>query len=199
MPEYFAALTIILLLGMVLTRAFLMKRPGIEALKFGNIDKKDFLIPPFALLYFYIVFAQAFRVPAVSRQEFFRSEFTPWIGVAFCTAGLGLLLWSLISFGRSFRVGIDTERPSRLVTSGIFGLSRNPIYVAFASVLLGQFLIFSELDIIGLHGCGDMAVPSSGKTRRRISEETLWRGIHGLLQAGTTLFVNVTCRRADVS
>jgi hypothetical protein len=40
MPEYFAALTIILLLGMVLTRAFLMKQQGIQALKFGNIDKK---------------------------------------------------------------------------------------------------------------------------------------------------------------
>ena len=142
MPEYLAALTIILLVGMVLTRAFLMKRQGIKALKFGNIDKKDFLIPPFALFYFYIVFAEAFHLPAVSRQEFFRLEFTPWIGVAFCTAGLGLLLWSLISFGRSFRVGIDTDRPDRLVTSGIFALSRNPIYVAFASVLLGQFLIF---------------------------------------------------------
>jgi protein-S-isoprenylcysteine O-methyltransferase Ste14 len=142
MPEYLAALTIILLVGMVLTRAFLMRQQGIKALKFGNIDRKDFLIPPFALFYFYVVFAQAFRLPAMSRQEFFRSEFTPWIGVAFCTAGLGLLLWSLISFGRSFRVGIDTDRPGSLVTSGIFALSRNPIYVAFASILVGQFLIF---------------------------------------------------------
>jgi protein-S-isoprenylcysteine O-methyltransferase Ste14 len=142
MPKYFAALTIILLVGMVLTRAFLMKQQGIKALKFGNIDKKDFLIPPFALFYFYIVFAHAFRLPVVRRQEFFQWEFAPWIGVAFCTAGLGLLLLSLISFGRNFRVGIDTDRPDRLVTSGIFALSRNPIYVAFATVLLGQFLIF---------------------------------------------------------
>jgi protein-S-isoprenylcysteine O-methyltransferase Ste14 len=142
MPEYVAALTIVLLVGMVLTRAFLMKQQGIKAMKFGSIDKKDFLIPPFALFYFYIVFAEALHLPAVSRQEFFRSELSPWIGVVFCAAGLGLLLWSLISFGRSFRVGIDTDRPGRLVTSGIFALSRNPIYVAFASVLLGEFLIF---------------------------------------------------------
>jgi protein-S-isoprenylcysteine O-methyltransferase Ste14 len=120
----------------------LMKRQGIKAMKFGNIDKKDFLIPPFALFYFYIICAEAFPLPTVSHQEFFRSDFSPWIGVAFCTGGLGLLLWSLISFGRSFRVGIDTDRPDRLVTSGLFAVSRNPIYVAFASVLLGQFLIF---------------------------------------------------------
>jgi protein-S-isoprenylcysteine O-methyltransferase Ste14 len=142
MPHYFAALTVILLIGMVLTRVLLMKRQGITAMKFGTVDKKDFLIPPFALFYFYIIFAEAFPLPALSCQEFVRSDFFTWIGVAFCTGGLGLLLWSLISFGRSFRVGIDVDRPDRLVTSGIFAISRNPIYVAFASVLLGQFLIF---------------------------------------------------------
>ena len=32
---------------------------GIQAMKFGEIDKKDFLIPPFAFFYFYIVFGAA--------------------------------------------------------------------------------------------------------------------------------------------
>src|SRR6202021_4215523 len=105
MPEYLGALTIILLVGMVLTRVFLMKEQDIKALKFGNIDKKDFLIPPFALFYFYIIFAEAFPLPAVTRQEFFRADVSPWIGVGFCTAGLGLLLWSLMSLGRRFRDG----------------------------------------------------------------------------------------------
>jgi protein-S-isoprenylcysteine O-methyltransferase Ste14 len=31
-------------------------------------DQTDFLIPPFALFYFYIVFAAAFALPTVSRQ-----------------------------------------------------------------------------------------------------------------------------------
>lgn len=47
-----------------------------------------------------------------------------------------------MSFGRSFRVGIDAEQPDQLVTTGVFGFTRNPIYVAFASILVGQFLIF---------------------------------------------------------
>ncbi len=53
MPEYLGALTIVLLLGMVLTRVFLLKRQGVRAMKFGTIDKTDFLIPPFAFFYFY--------------------------------------------------------------------------------------------------------------------------------------------------
>ena len=51
-------------------------------------------------------------------------------------------MWSLASFGRSFRVGIDTTTPGSLVTSGVFAFSRNPIYTAFAFILLDTFLIF---------------------------------------------------------
>jgi protein-S-isoprenylcysteine O-methyltransferase Ste14 len=144
MPKYLGALTIVLLLGMVLTRVFLLKRQGIKAVKFGNIDKTDFLIIPFAFFYFYLVFAAAFNWPTVSAQELFRSEAVAWVGVLFCVLGLLLMLWSLISFRQSFRIGIDTDRPDSLITNGVFALSRNPIYVAFAIILIGQFLIFSN-------------------------------------------------------
>jgi protein-S-isoprenylcysteine O-methyltransferase Ste14 len=144
MPEYFAVLTIVLMLGMVLTRVLLLRRKRIEAIQFGKIDKTDFLIPPFAFFYFYLVFANAFNWPTVSTQEFFHSAIIAWAGVFFCLVGLALLLWSLISFGQSFRVGIDIKQPDKLITSGVFAISRNPIYVAFAFILLGHFLIFSN-------------------------------------------------------
>lgn len=142
MPRYLAVLTILLLLAMVLTRLLLLKRQGIAAMRFGETNKTDFLIPPFALFYFYIIFAAAFGFPTLSVRQIFHSGPLEWIGVAFCLAGLSLLLWSLISFGKSFRVGIDTSRPDKLITTGVFKHSRNPIYVAFAFVLVGEFLIF---------------------------------------------------------
>ena len=154
MPKYFGALTIVLMLGMVLTRVMIMRRRGIQAMNFGKIDKTDFLIPPFAFFYFYTVFAHVFNLPAVSTQKFFQSEVIAWIGVFLCLAGLLLLLWSLISFGQSFRVGIDVEHPDKLITSGVFAFSRNPIYVAFASILLGQFLIFPNWILLVYLGAG---------------------------------------------
>jgi protein-S-isoprenylcysteine O-methyltransferase Ste14 len=144
MTNHFGALTIVLLLGMVLGRVLLMRKAGIKATKFGEIDKKDFLIPPFAFFYFYLVFAAAFNLPTVSRQQFFHSQIASGVGVSLCLAGLLLLLLSLVSFGKSFRVGIDTNAPDKLVTTGIFAFSRNPIYVAFWLVLLGQFFLFSN-------------------------------------------------------
>jgi protein-S-isoprenylcysteine O-methyltransferase Ste14 len=141
MPKYFAALTLVLMLGIVLTRILFLTRQGIQPMKFGNIDKTDFLIPPFALFYFYVVWSAAFNWPTVSRQEFFHIEIISWAGVLFCLTGLLLLLWSIVSFRQSFRVGIDADHPDRLITDGVFAFSRNPIYVAFAIVLIGEFLI----------------------------------------------------------
>jgi protein-S-isoprenylcysteine O-methyltransferase Ste14 len=142
MQRCLAALTIVLLLATVLTRVAMLRRQGVHAMNFGKQDRTDFLIPPLAFFYFYLVFADAFGWPTVTRQTFFASGVVAWLGVAFCVAGLMLLFWSLVSFGRSFRVGIDDENPDKLVTGGLFARSRNPMYVAFWSILLGQFLVF---------------------------------------------------------
>lgn len=152
MPGYFAALTIALLVGMVAFRSKMLKREGIEAMHFGKIDRTDFLIPPFALFYFYLVFAHAFGLPLPGRQELLRAAVFPWVGVLLCLAGLLLMFWSLVSFGKSFRVGIDPERPGGLVTTGAFAFSRNPIYTAFAVVLAGQFLIYSNWIMLAFFG-----------------------------------------------
>ncbi|MEB3032936.1 methyltransferase family protein [[Mycobacterium] nativiensis] len=142
MPAYLAALALALCPVLVVTRLIVLRRSGTNAMHFGSTDNKDFLIPPFALVYFYVVFAGAFGWPLVGSGRFFDSAVIAWIGVACCFAGLLMVLLSLVSFGTSFRVGIDTEQPDKLVTSGVFAISRNPIYVGFGLVLLGQFLVF---------------------------------------------------------
>jgi len=142
MPRYFGAATLVALVVFVLTRVWMLRRRDIQAVEFGKLDRTDFLIPPFALVYFYVVFATAFGWPTVGAQTFLEPGALAWVGVVFCFGGLALMLWSLASFGTSFRVGIDVEHPDRLVTTGAFAHSRNPIYVAFALVLLGEFLIF---------------------------------------------------------
>jgi protein-S-isoprenylcysteine O-methyltransferase Ste14 len=145
MPKYLGALTILLLLGMVLSRVFLLKRQGITSMKFGETHKTDFLILPVAFFYFYTILGAAFDWPIAGRQTFFQSEAVAWIGVLFCLAALLLMVWSLISFRQSFRIGIDTDRPDILITDGAFARSRNPIYVAFIMMATGQFLIFPNL------------------------------------------------------
>ena len=142
MTGYLAAAAMVLLLGTVMTRLVQLRRRGTNAMRFGKLDKTDFLIPPLALFYFYTIFAAAFGWPLVSSQRFYHSAISSWVGVGLCFGGVLILVASLVSFGRSFRVGIDVDHPDELVTTGVFAFSRNPIYVGFALVLIGEFLVF---------------------------------------------------------
>lgn len=144
LQQYIGAATLILLMIIVVVRLTMLRNNGVRAMKFGETHKTDFLIPPVALFYIYSVLASAFDWPKLTDHRFFQSQALGWAGVALCGAALGLLLWSLISFGKSFRVGIDRQGPDALVTTGVFALSRNPIYVAFACVLAGEFLLLSS-------------------------------------------------------
>jgi|LFRM01.2.fsa_nt_gb protein-S-isoprenylcysteine O-methyltransferase Ste14 len=141
MQGYLAVLTLALLVILVVSRIILMGKLGIKAMRFGEMDKKDFLIPPFALIYFYLVFASALGWPKPGFQ-LFNSEIISWIGAGLCMLGLIIFLSGLISFGRSFRVGIDKDHPGPLVTTGTFAISRNPLYTAFGLILIGIFFIF---------------------------------------------------------
>lgn len=150
MQKYFAVISLALLIFMVLIRAAIMKkREGIRAFVFGKTDKKDFIILPFALLFFYQILANAFGWPKVFGQTvsrfLFHSDVIGNIGVALCILGLTVFLISIISFGKSFRVGVDAQKPDKLVTTGIFAISRNPIYIAFGAELLGLLLIIPTL------------------------------------------------------
>ncbi|WP_077618214.1 methyltransferase family protein [Bacillus sinesaloumensis] len=140
MQGYFAILTFVLLIAMVIIRVRQLKKNEIKAFRFGELDKKDFVIIPFALLFFYLILSGVFDLPKLG-DELFRNEIISWVGVGLCALGLLLFLFSLVSFGKSFRVGIDEEKPGELITTGVFAISRNPIYTAFGIILIGVFLI----------------------------------------------------------
>lgn len=142
MQAYFGITTIALFIVLVLLRTHSLKKQGIEAMEFGRKDKKDFFILPFAFLYFYLLIAHAFHLPTIKGQELFQSQLVSWVGVLACLIAVVFFLWSLISFKKSFRVGLVENTAQGLITTGAFAISRNPIYVSFALMLIGQFLIY---------------------------------------------------------
>jgi protein-S-isoprenylcysteine O-methyltransferase Ste14 len=53
------------------------------------------------------------------------------------------LIWTIIAQGNmknSWRIGIDTETKTELITTGLFQLSRNPIFFGMIISLVGLFL-----------------------------------------------------------
>jgi protein-S-isoprenylcysteine O-methyltransferase Ste14 len=74
-------------------------------------------------------------------RPFWASPAPGWLGLLLAAIALAGFALTLRSFGDSFRVGIDEKTPDKLVTSGMFSVSRNPLYVCFLMFFLGQFLV----------------------------------------------------------
>ena len=92
--------------------------------------------------------------------------FTPidWLAMWPATAvGIGLLLASLLwvllaqaHMGASWRVGIDADHDTALVTEGVFGCSRNPIFLGMRGNLLGLFLVIPNAVTLTIWLLGDV-------------------------------------------
>ena len=63
-----------------------------------------------------------------------------WIGLAVVLAGLALMLAAVLTMVLARTTVIPRREPTALVTKGVFRLSRNPIYLGDALVLLGAIL-----------------------------------------------------------
>ena len=67
------------------------------------------------------------------------------IGGALMLAGLVLMVTAQLGLGASWRIGIEEGARPGLVTDGLYGCSRNPIYLAFFIFLLGYVLLIPTL------------------------------------------------------
>lgn len=81
------------------------------------------------------------------------------IGLVIVAIGFIFLIVAQINLGNSWRLGIDTVHPGKLVTRGIYSISRHPMYVFFNLYFLGTFflnanfifLIYFVLIVVNLH------------------------------------------------
>ena len=151
MTQFYISVILFVLLGMMAGgRVAMLQRRGIKANVFAKTDKSDFLLVPFVLAIVYTVCSGAFGLPLWKplKAPFWETTTPGVVGIALCVIALVGVVASVISFGNSFRVGIDEENPDKLITTGMFAISRNPIYTCFIVFITGQFLIHRNLIII---------------------------------------------------
>lgn len=62
------------------------------------------------------------------------------LGKGLIAFGLGLIVWAIHEVGRQ-----DVEAPRTLVTTGPFGVTRNPMYVGWSFLYLGSAVLLNSL------------------------------------------------------
>ncbi len=92
------------------------------------------------------------------------------------TTGVSLLIISLvwvfvaqIHMQKSWRIGIDEDVKTELVQTGLFKLSRNPVFLGMRVMLLGLFLILPSAATFAILVAGDILV----QIQVRLEEEFL--------------------------
>lgn len=99
---------------------------------------------------------------------------------------LQILGWSLLSIAlfwvivaqhqmaNSWRIGIDETNATELVTTGVFGWSRNPIFLGMLTTLIGLFFVIPNLITFSVMAIGLIVVPIQVRL-----EEVFLRQTHG--------------------
>jgi protein-S-isoprenylcysteine O-methyltransferase Ste14 len=85
------------------------------------------------------------RAPGLFGPRLFRSPPLEALGALLALASLGLQVTSIFQMGRSWRIGIDPGSSQTLVTSGVFAISRNPIYLALDGIAVATILMTGSL------------------------------------------------------
>lgn len=98
----------------------------------------------------------AYVVPLLLAPEAHDRRAWQWLGMVLAACGSALLLWCVRDF---YKAGKGTlapwSPPQRLVTSGPYARSRNPMYVAVSAVLMGWAVWYASTTLL-LYALGVM-------------------------------------------
>jgi protein-S-isoprenylcysteine O-methyltransferase Ste14 len=141
-------LLIYLLVTFVLPSWRVYKKTGINPMTFGKDDNAhDFigrwmkgitaLLAAVILLFSFVPGWYSYLLP------FWYLEHTGFkiTGLTVIHLSLGWIMLAQYQMNNSWRIGIDQQHPTELVTTGLFRISRNPVFVGMLVSVLGMFFI----------------------------------------------------------
>lgn len=163
-------------------RSYLLwKRTGINPLTFSQSDDahgyngKVFTF--ISLLEFVVVFIYAFKsewYPYLLPFWYLEHRYLQYIGWGLLLLSLVLVWIAQSQMANSWRIGIDEKNKTKLVTNGLFFISRNPIFLGIMITNLGLMLIIPNAFTLLIVSLSTVSI----NTQIRLEESFLKRS-HG--------------------
>jgi protein-S-isoprenylcysteine O-methyltransferase Ste14 len=174
----FAYLILYFLLVFVLRSILLWRKTGINPLTFKKTDNAhDYNGKVFAFITIFeliVVGIYAFK------NEWYEYLLPFWyleypalqkIGWIFLIVSLIVVWFSQSKMANSWRIGIDEDNSTKLVTNGMFSISRNPIFLGIMIVNIGLFLTIPNAFTLLILSLSTISV----NTQIRLEEDFLKR------------------------
>ncbi|HEY5238502.1 MAG TPA: isoprenylcysteine carboxylmethyltransferase family protein [Rhizomicrobium sp.] len=165
--------------------ALMARRDGVKAIVLPSGDDAHAFIG--GVFKVFIVLGAAFCVayainPSVTAWlgplDWLVSPAAAWTGLALMAPGTVLVVAAQLGMGKSWRVGIDRENRTGLVSTGLYRFSRNPIYVGMIMIVTGVCLVAPNAVTLAMLAVVTVTV----STQVRLEEEYLSR-MHGAAYA----------------
>lgn len=96
-------------------------------------------------------------------------------GAGLAVAGIAATFFAQVQMGSAWRIGVDHDERTELVTSGVFGWVRNPIFTAM--LVTGAGLALMVPNAVALVGWVSLVV--AVELQVRVVEEPYLRQLHG--------------------
>lgn len=152
MRIYLPIITLLIFgLSFIWTSVRVYKQTGINPMRFGKADNAhDYIgkvMKVVIVLLFIAVFLYAFnwKYEYLLPVWYLASPAIAITGLILLHLCLVWIIYAQMSMGKSWRIGLDTEHKTELVTTGIFSLSRNPIFLGMLFCILGIFLVIPNM------------------------------------------------------
>lgn len=138
----FALLCLAVFYGIYILKMLRQRRRGIKTDQLG-VGEKDYNVRTVEL----VLKVAAYSVVAVELLSIIFGNPKIYGEIRFagafcCLVGIGFFYAAVKAMGRSWRAGISAEDKTKLVTSGVFRISRNPAFLGFDLVYFGILLMF---------------------------------------------------------
>ena len=167
--NFFPLASFLLFVIFIILKTIILKREGVPV---STSSKKSafvkYILYPIFLLIIILFISElvkpAFKIsysvlPEFITQNLFNSISLKVTGVLLIVAALIFLLFTLHSFNKSLRFGMDSKNLGKLITIGVFSISRNPFFVSIILLFIGIALIygspfliiFAVLTIVSIH------------------------------------------------
>lgn len=140
----YALLILIIFYSIFFIKMLIQKRKGIKTRQVGSIKEKRIRIIEI-LMSVSTLLIVPIQLISIFLDYNYSNNCIRYIGLFIGIIGDIIFLISVITMKNSWRVGISKNDKTKLITNGIYKISRNPAFLGFDLMYIGITLLYSNI------------------------------------------------------